>query len=122
MRAGKYIVQTLQYPEAQPDPDYRAMYSRFARRILWIGGNVVPGAFQMTSSWDCKVPERSPVFPGTPTTATKSSASSAAARSTPMTWVGAAHHAGRRGTHHHGLLHDLRSGQHAPHALGISAG
>ena len=62
MRTDKYIVQTLQYPEDQLDPDYRAMYNRFARRILWIDGNVVPGAFQMNTSWYCKVPERNPVF------------------------------------------------------------
>lgn len=62
MRTDKYIVQTLQYPEETLAPDYKEIYNKFAKRILWIDGKVVPGAFQMNTSWYCKVPERNPIF------------------------------------------------------------
>ena len=38
------------------------MYEKFSRRILWMDGNVVPGAFQMNTAWYYAVPERDPVF------------------------------------------------------------
>ena len=40
------IMSELQY---EPDmaPDFREIYRRFAERVLWIDGNLVPGAFQM---------------------------------------------------------------------------
>ena len=41
--------------------DYGA--ERFASRILWMDGEVCPGAFQMNTSWYSHVPERDPIFP-----------------------------------------------------------
>jgi hypothetical protein len=52
MEKGKYghlIVTELKAPQFS-DEYYRA-YSRWAKRILWMDGNVVPGAFQMNCSW-----------------------------------------------------------------------
>ena len=48
---GHYIVTDLRAPE-------RVMarapeYGKWAKRILWMDGNVVPGAFQMNNSWYC---------------------------------------------------------------------
>lgn len=59
---GKYFVQTLQYPEGMATPEFQKIYEKFAKRILWIDGNVVPDAFQMNTAWYCKVPERDPIF------------------------------------------------------------
>ena len=66
MEEGKYsgnVVQVLQYPEGMCTPEFQAMYDRFAKRILWIDGNVVPGAVQMNTAWYKSVPERDPIFP-----------------------------------------------------------
>ena len=60
---SKYVIQTLQCPPTGSE-EFQQMYKRFATRILWMDGNVVPGAFQMNTAWYCKVPERDPVFPG----------------------------------------------------------
>ena len=59
---SQYVVQTLQCPQTG-DEAFQQMYSRFAKRILWMDGNVVPGAFQMNTAWYCAVPERDPIFP-----------------------------------------------------------
>lgn len=59
---SKYVIQTLQCPQTGSE-EFQQMYKRFAKRILWMDGNVVPGAFQMNTAWYCKVPERDPVFP-----------------------------------------------------------
>lgn len=56
---GKYIVQTLQDP-VQGTPEFREMYKKFAKRILWIDSNVVEGAFQMNTAWYFRAPERVP--------------------------------------------------------------
>ena len=40
----------------------KEIYNNFAKRILWIDDNVVPGAFQMNTSWYKSVPEVDPVF------------------------------------------------------------
>ncbi len=61
---GRYdglIVSELKH-EPEMSPEFRAVYEKFARRILWIDGNVVPGAFQMNTSWYNRVPEKDPVF------------------------------------------------------------
>ena len=60
---GKLIVQQLQEPEnlSAPSP-FKTMYEKFAKRVLWMDGNVVPGAFQMNTAWYFNVPERDPVF------------------------------------------------------------
>lgn len=60
----RYYVQDLQYPEGMSSPEFAEMYAKFAKRILWIDGNVVPGAMQMNTAWYCAVPEKDPVFPG----------------------------------------------------------
>lgn len=56
-RTDKYIVQDLHEP-ALPSEEFREMYNRFAKRILWIDNSVVDGAFQMNTSWYCKIPSR----------------------------------------------------------------
>lgn len=60
-RYGHLIVSEL---KREPDmsPDFREIYQRFAKRILWIDDEVVPGAFQMNTSWYKKVPEIDPIF------------------------------------------------------------
>lgn len=62
-KCAKYIVQQLQEPAhlSAPSP-FKTMYDKFAKRILWMDGNVVPGAFQMNTAWYFNVPERDPVF------------------------------------------------------------
>ncbi|MCI8593838.1 MAG: hypothetical protein HFF09_01110 [Oscillospiraceae bacterium] len=59
---GKYIIQTLQTPPNMYTPEFAKMYEAFSHRILWMDGNVVPGAFQMNTAWYYAVPERDPVF------------------------------------------------------------
>ena len=59
---GKYIVQDLQTPPNMYNEEFARMYEKFSRRILWMDGNVVPGAFQMNTAWYYAVPERDPVF------------------------------------------------------------
>jgi len=60
---GKYYVQDLQTPPGMMPPDFQALYNKFAQRILWMDGNVCPGAFQMNTAWYKAVPERDPIFP-----------------------------------------------------------
>ena len=57
---GKYFVQTLHNPPMEEE--FKKIYEKFAHRILWIDGSLVPGAFQMNTAWYCKVPERDPIF------------------------------------------------------------
>ena len=57
---GKYFVQELQEPESLKAPEFCEMYRKFANRVLWIDGNVVPGAFQMNTAWYFAVPENGP--------------------------------------------------------------
>ena len=59
---GKYFVQELQEPPNMMDPDFRKIYEKFSKRILWMDGNVCPGAFQMNTAWYHSVPERDPIF------------------------------------------------------------
>lgn len=58
---GDLILSELRY---EPDmaPDFREIYRRFAQRVLWIDGNLVPGAFQMNISWYKEVPALDPIF------------------------------------------------------------
>ena len=58
---SKYIIQTVQDPP-MASPEFRRIYEGFARRILWIDGNVVEGAFQMNTAWYHGVPEKNPIF------------------------------------------------------------
>ena len=57
----KYYVQELQAP-VMGTPEFREMYQKFSRRILWLDGNVIPGAFQMNTAWYREVPGRDPIF------------------------------------------------------------
>ncbi len=59
---GHLIVSDLRHEPEMTD-EFREMYRKFAKRVLWIDGEIVPGAFQMNVSWYCKVPEKDPVFP-----------------------------------------------------------
>jgi hypothetical protein len=58
---GRLIVQNLQEPSSIT-PEFRELYKKFAKRVLWIDDNVVPGAFQMNTAWYCSVPPRDPLF------------------------------------------------------------
>ena len=64
-QGGQYaqnFVQSLQYPDGMSTPEFAAIYEKFAHRILWMDGNVCPGAFQMNTAWYKAVPERDPIF------------------------------------------------------------
>ena len=60
---GKYYIQDLQTPPGLLSPEMQEIYSKFATRVLWMDGSVVPGAFQMNVAWYRDVPERDPMFP-----------------------------------------------------------
>ena len=55
-----YIVQTAVEPDMEPD--FAAVYRKFAKRIVWIDDDVVPGAIQMNTAWYRTDPERDPIF------------------------------------------------------------
>ncbi|MGD0780024.1 MAG: hypothetical protein ABR954_04495 [Dehalococcoidales bacterium] len=56
---NKYVVQELKAPFS---PEVAARYAEFAKRILWIDDQVVPGSFQMNCSWWLNTNEKSPPF------------------------------------------------------------
>ena len=61
---GKYdglIVNELKYNPPMSE-EFRAVYENFAKRILWIDDKLVPGSFQMNTSWYKTTPERDPIF------------------------------------------------------------
>ncbi|MBR4231992.1 MAG: hypothetical protein IKR95_02145 [Oscillospiraceae bacterium] len=47
---GKYFIQKVHEP-AHMTPEKQEAYRKFARRIMYMDTHVVPGAFQMNSSW-----------------------------------------------------------------------
>jgi hypothetical protein len=49
---SKYVVTELQEPESRKK--FALAYSKYAKRILWMDKNVVPGAFNMNASWYLK--------------------------------------------------------------------
>ena len=49
---GKYVVTELQEPESRKK--FAPVYNKYAKRILWMDKNVVPGAFNMNTSWYLK--------------------------------------------------------------------
>ena len=49
---GKYIVSELIMPESKQKID--ADYRMYARRILWIDDDIVPGTFHMNTAWYLK--------------------------------------------------------------------
>lgn len=62
--SGKYAANFVQVsPGPTMDPAFKAIYDKFAKRIIWMDGDVVPGAFQMNTAWYSAVPERDPIFP-----------------------------------------------------------
>jgi len=58
---GHLIVNQLKY-EPPMSPEFKEIYNSFAKRILWIDDHVVPGSFQMNTSWYKSVPEVDPIF------------------------------------------------------------
>lgn len=62
--SGKYAINIVQDAAGGPSMplDFKEIYDKFARRIVWIDGNVTPGAFQMNTAWYSAVPERDPIF------------------------------------------------------------
>jgi hypothetical protein len=49
---GKYVITELKEP-----PEKKAIapqYQKYAKRILWLDNNVVPGAFHMNTAWYLK--------------------------------------------------------------------
>lgn len=61
--SGKYAANFVQHsPGPGMDAEFKAIYDKFARRILWMDGDVCPGAFQMNTAWYSAVPERDPIF------------------------------------------------------------
>ncbi len=53
---GKHIVTQLQTP-ARFTPEFNANYAKWAKRILWLDQDVVPGALQMNCSWYLRPPQ-----------------------------------------------------------------
>jgi hypothetical protein len=56
---SKYVVTELKTPQFRPE--FVEQYKTFAKRILWMDKNNVPGAFQMNTSWYCKPANHAPV-------------------------------------------------------------
>jgi quercetin dioxygenase-like cupin family protein len=56
---SKYVITDLRAPAFKPE--FIKEYKTFATRILWMDKNVVPGAFQMNTSWYCKPKNHAPV-------------------------------------------------------------
>lgn len=52
---GKYIVTDL---KTDMSPESMARYAKFATRILWMDEKVVPGSFQMNTSWYLRPPDK----------------------------------------------------------------
>lgn len=48
---SRHIVTELKAPYFSPE--FMETYNKFAKRVLWMDKNVVPGAFQMNVSWYC---------------------------------------------------------------------
>ncbi len=57
---GKYMVQELKAPKFSPG--FEEFYNTFAKRVLWVDSNVVPGAFQFSSSWYMKASDVRPLI------------------------------------------------------------
>ena len=57
---GHYIVQTLHEPPVSPE--FKEMYKLWGKRLLWMDTNVVPGAFQMNTTWYHSAPDMRPLY------------------------------------------------------------
>ena len=51
---GKYIMSRLDLPARLSDPKAQENYERYAKRILWMDNDNVPGSFQVNASWYLK--------------------------------------------------------------------
>ena len=62
--SGTYAANIVQGTFGGPvlEGDFKRIYENFSNRIVWIDGNVVPGAFQMNTAWYDAVPDRDPIF------------------------------------------------------------
>ena len=51
--SGTYASNIVQDAAGAPvmDAAFKQTYDKFAQRICWIDGQVVPGAFQMNRTW-----------------------------------------------------------------------
>lgn len=58
---GKYITQTLQAPERVMSGEFAEIYKQWGQRLLWMDANVVPGAFQMNTTWYVNAPDMRPL-------------------------------------------------------------
>jgi mannose-6-phosphate isomerase-like protein (cupin superfamily) len=56
---SKYVITELKAPTFRPE--FVEGYKKFAKRVLWMDKNVIPGAFQMNVSWYCKPQNHAPV-------------------------------------------------------------
>ncbi|NLO47948.1 MAG: hypothetical protein GX111_06480 [Clostridiales bacterium] len=59
---AKYFIQELKEPADMGTPEFRELYNKFAKRVLWMDSDVCQGAFQMNTAWYFSVPERDPIF------------------------------------------------------------
>jgi hypothetical protein len=58
---NQYVITELKTPDTPLfTPEAKARYASFARRILWIDKEIVPGAFQMNCSWYLKKLDKGP--------------------------------------------------------------
>lgn len=57
---GKYMTQELQSPKFEPE--FQRFYDTYAKRILWMDGNVAPGAFQMNTTWYLSASDVRPLY------------------------------------------------------------
>ena len=57
---GKYIVQELKTPPFSEG--FTEFYKTYAKRLLWMDTNNVPGAFQMNLSWYMNASECRPLY------------------------------------------------------------
>lgn len=61
--SGRYAANIVQVGGGPSmDPAFKEIYDRFAKRVIWIDGEVCPGAFQMNTAWYHRVPDRDPIF------------------------------------------------------------
>lgn len=57
---GKYVIQDLKTPAFSTE--FVEFYKTYAKRLLWMDSNVVPGAFQMNISWYMNASDVRPLF------------------------------------------------------------
>lgn len=57
---GKYVVQELRTPAF--GTDFTEFYKTYAKRLLWMDSNNVPGAFQMNISWYLNASDVRPLY------------------------------------------------------------